>query len=327
MAPLRLLDAGDPLVTNGSLFDDGAMPDKPHADPGDHVAVIAALGRLGMVGAWDRVRAGEALEGLDRADADLLCAAGMLGRRGVDRYTVIDDDLVDLDGAIVGNAMVAELRRALEHTERRSAGWDGANPETVLSQGRASRAVADHIARALLPQMPESRGAFESGVSRFLDVGVGVAAISARLCQIYPDLACVGIDVLPEVLRLAASELTGLGLADRVELRAQSVGELSDVEAFDLAWLPQPFIPRPAFEAGIPLIHRALRPNRWVVVPLAVGKASDPFEVAVFNHTAQVLGGGPIGVADAEYLLASAGFDQITSTSWRGQMLVLARRP
>ena len=71
-----------------------------------------------------------------------LGAAGVLGRTGADRYTVIDDDLVDLDGAIVGPAMVAELRRALEHTERRSAGWDGANPETVLNQGRASRAIA-----------------------------------------------------------------------------------------------------------------------------------------------------------------------------------------
>jgi hypothetical protein len=215
----------------------------------------------------------------------------------------------------------------MEHTERRSAGWDGANPETVLNQGRASRAVADYIARALLPRMPESRSALEGGASRFLDVGVGVAAISARLCQIYPDLTCLGIDVLPEVLGLAAGELTELGLAGRVELRLQSVGELADVGVFDLAWLPQPFIPRPAFEAGIPLVHRALRPNRWVVVPLAVGSASDPFDVAVFDHTAHVLGGGPIRVADAEDLLATAGFDQITSTSWRGQMLVLARRP
>ena len=282
---------------------------------------------MGAVGAWDRVRAGGALGGLDRVDAELLVAAGVLGRTGADRYTVIDDDLAALDGAIVAPAMVAALRRALEHTERRSAGWDGANPETVLNQGRASRAVADHIASVLLPRMPESRSALEGGVSRFLDVGVGVAAISARLCQIYPDLTCLGIDVLPEVLVLAAAELTELGLAGRVELRLQSVGELADVGAFDLAWLPQPFIPRPAFEAGIPLVHRALRPNRWVVVPLAVGSASDPFKVAVFDHTAHVLGGGPIRVADAAELLASAGFDQINSTSWRGQMLVLARRP
>ncbi|GAA4410121.1 hypothetical protein GCM10023168_29490 [Fodinibacter luteus] len=303
------------------------MPERPRADPRDQVDVVAALGRLGTLGGWDRVRAGEALEGLDRVDADLLLAAGILGRDGAGRYTVIDDDLVDVDGASVSHAIVAQLRRALEHTERRSAGWDGAHPATVLSQGRASRPVADYLARELLPRMPGSQAALQSGMSRFLDVGVGVAAIAARLCQIYPGLGCVGIDVLPEVLGLAANELTALGLADRVELRVQSVSELEDEEVFDLAWLPQPFIPRAALEAGVPLVHRALRPNRWVVVPLAVGSASDPFEMAVFAHTAQMLGGGPIRVADAEDLLATAGFDQIISTSWRGQMLVLARRP
>ena len=213
--------------------------------------MIAALGRLGMLGGWDCIRAGEALDGLDRADADLLLAAGMLERTGIDRFTVTDDDLVDLDGTTVGHAMVAHLRRALEHTERRSAGWDGATVDTVLSQGRGSRAAADHIARDLLPRMPGSRDALQSGTSRFLDVGVGVAAIAARLCQLYPGLTCVGVDVLPEVLRLGAAELTGLGLADRVELRQQSVSELSDEEAFDLAWLPQPFIPRTAFEPGV----------------------------------------------------------------------------
>ena len=147
----------DPLAAWGWILDDGAMSDQPRADPGDHIAVIAALGRLGMVGGWDRMRAGQALDGLDRADADLLLAAGMLERTGADRFTVLDDDLVDLDGTTVGHAMVALLRRALEHTERRSAGWGGATADTVLSQGRGSRAAADHIARELLPRMPGSR--------------------------------------------------------------------------------------------------------------------------------------------------------------------------
>ena len=112
------------------------------------------------------------------------------------RFTVIDDDLVDMDGTTLGHAMVAQLRRALEHVSRRSAGWDGATTDTVLSQGRGSRAAADPIARELLPLMPGSRNALETGNGRFLDVGVGVGAIAARLCQLYPGLTCVGIDVL-----------------------------------------------------------------------------------------------------------------------------------
>ena len=49
--------------------------------------------------------------------------------------------------------------------------------------------------------------------------------------------------------------------------------------------------------------------------------------MAVFAHTAHMLGGGPIRVDEAEGLLTAAGFDQIAATSWRGQMLVLAHRP
>ena len=301
------------------------MSDQPRADPGDHVAVIAALGRLGMVGGWI-VCAPGSIGGLDRADADLLLAAGMLDRSGADRFTVIDDDLVDLDGTTVGHAMVALLRRALEHTERRSAGWDGATADTVLSQGRGSRAVADHIARELLPRMPGSRAALESGRSRFLDVGVGVAAIAARLCQLYPGLTCVGIDVFPEVLRLAGPSSPGWAW-----LIGWSCGWSRSASCPTKRPSTWPGCRSPSFLAPrsrpASLVLPALRPDRWVVVPLATGAASDPFEMAVFAHTAHMLGGGPIRVDEAEDLLTAAGFDQITATSWRGQMLVLARRP
>ena len=303
------------------------MVDHLRVDPGDHVAVMAALGRLGMQGGWDRLRAGEAMAGLDHADAELLVAARMLERSTVDQYTVVDPDLAPLDGAVVGHAMVAQLRRALEHVDRRTAGWEGASAATVLSQGRSSRAAADYIARDLMPLMSGSRAAVESGAARFLDVGVGVGAIAARLCQVYPGLTCVGIDVLPEVLRAAATELDGFGLADRVELRLQSVTEISEQQAFDLAWLPQPFIPRAAFETGIARVHSALRPNRWVVVPLAITSTANPFEEAVFAHTAHVLGGGPIRLDEAEALVAAAGFDHVRRAAWRGQMILLARRP
>lgn len=303
------------------------MSEQPRADPGEHIAVVAALGRLGRHGAWDRLRAGAPLHGLDLVDAELLAAAALVERVAGDRFAVIDPELVDLDGLTLGHAMVAQLRRALEHVDRRAPGWDDATPETVLSQGRASRAAAEHIVHELMPLMPGSRAALEAGSARFLDVGVGVAAISARLCQLYDGLTCVGIDVLADVLRLGASELQGLGLSDRVVLRQQSVADLPDLATFDLAWVPQPFLPRAAFEAGVSRVHRALRPDRWVVVPLASTTASEPFEVAVFAHSAHVLGGGPMSTGEAESLLVGAGFADVRPTSWRSQVLVLARRP
>jgi methyltransferase family protein len=295
-------------------------------DPTDHVTVASALGRLGRQGGWERLRAGSPLSGVDLVDAELLVAAGLLRRSGTTTFAVAEPELAVLDGQLLADGATAQLRRALNHIDRHDVGWTGTDRDLVTHQGRSSRAAAELIARDLLGTMPGSQEAFGSGSARFLDIGVGVAAISIRLCQLYEGLTCVGLDVLEVPLALAAEELERCGLTDRVELRRQSVTELTDESQFDLAWLPQPFIPRGAVEEACRRVRRALRPDRWVVMPLAATTADEPFEVAVFAHTAHLLGGGPMGTGEAAGILATAGFVDGTATAWRGQSFVLARR-
>lgn len=292
-----------------------------------HVAAIAALGRLGRQGGWDRLRAGERLRDLDRVDAELLAAAGVVGRVTGDRYSVSVPEIASMDGTTVGHGVTARLQRALQHLDRSSTGWSGADPELLLNQGRSSAVIADVIASEMLPRMPGSRSALESGQARFLDVGVGVAAICVRLCQHYDGLTCVGVDVLDISLELAADELARHGLVDRVELRHQSVVDLADEDAFDLAWLPQPFIARADLVKAIAAVARALRPDRWVVIPLADTTEADPFDIAVAAHEAEMLGGGPLPAGEAEALLAEAGLVDVLETSWLGQTFLLARQP
>jgi Methyltransferase domain len=296
-------------------------------DATDHVAVAAALGRLGRQGGWDRLRAGMPLSSVDRVDAELLVAAGLLTRSGTDSFAVAEPDLAPISGDVLANGVAAQLRRALAHLDRQDVGWSAVDPEQVLSQGRSSRAAAEFIARELLPAMPGSHAAFESRSARFLDVGVGIGAISIRLCQLYDGLRCVGIDVLDEPLKLAAAELDKHRLADRVELRQQSVTDLREEAVYDLAWLPQVFIPRPAFTEGCRRVYTALRPDRWVIIPLAASAANDAFEDAVAAHTAHLLGGGPIDPSEAATVLTIAGYVDCRPTSWRGQAFVVARRP
>jgi cyclopropane fatty-acyl-phospholipid synthase-like methyltransferase len=95
-----------------------------------------------------------------------------------------------------------------------------------------------------------SATAFAEGRGSFLDIGVGVAAISIRLVNRYPGTRAVGLDVLPHVLDVAQAEVARSGLSESIDLRLQSVSDLHDHEDYDLAWLPQPFIPRPAFLEG-----------------------------------------------------------------------------
>ncbi len=193
------------------------------------------------------------------ADAELLVAAGILSTDD-DGYTLARDEPLYRDGVVLANAVSAYLRRALQHAEGGAAGWDGQDADLVLRQGRSSVRIVGVLA-AWFPQMPSVEAAFRAGTARFLDVGVGVGAISIGLCQRFPGVTCVGLDVVPEVLVLGRAEVEAAGLSDRIELRELSVADLADDAAYDLGWLPQPFIPRPAFEAGVGSMFRALRPD------------------------------------------------------------------
>ena len=119
--------------------------------------------------------------------------------------------------------------------------------------------------------------AFAEGRGSFLDVGVGVGAISIRLVNRYPGTRAVGLDVLPHVLDLAQAEVARSGLSESIDLRLQSVADLRDHENYDLAWLPQPFIPRPAFLEGIQNVFRALQPGGALVVPVAIPAGASDF--------------------------------------------------
>jgi SAM-dependent methyltransferase len=110
------------------------------------------------------------------------------------------------------------------------------------------------------------RFAAASGGS-FLDVGVGVAELACAFCEAVPRARVVGLDPLPRAIELATRTVAAHGLADRIELRSQSVEELNDEAAFDLAWLPLPFIPPAAVARGLERIWRALKAGGWLIIP------------------------------------------------------------
>jgi SAM-dependent methyltransferase len=290
-----------------------------------HPMVLAAQARLAAHGGWQRLLAGEVLDGQDELDAELLVAAGVLD---VDEcgYALGPSDAVHRDSQSLADGNIAYLRRALRYAEHGQVGWSGRDLDVVRAQGRASAAAADMMVEQLA-RMPGSRAALESGEARFLDVGVGVGAISARVCELYPGVSAVGLDVLPEVLSVAAEEVARAGLGRRVELRHLDVADLADEEAYDLAWLPQPFVARPSFERGLTRVRVALRHDRWVVVPVSVPLGDTAFERALSRHSAHVLGGGPITQDEAEGLVRRSGFTDVAWCTYQGLVLLLARRP
>lgn len=291
--------------------------------------VISAMSRLARQGGWARILEGKPLEDeIDLVDAALLVEAEVLRRNPDDSLELAQAHPWHYDPEALAAGTLSVLRRALDHAEGRTTGGDAADISLAVAQGLASSSAASVVGESLLPRMPEAHRAFASGNATLLDVGVGIGAFASTLCGIYPGTKAVGLDVLQPVLDLAAAQTATAGLADRVELRLQSVADLRDVDRYDLAWMPQAFIPRAAFAPGLSAIRRALRPNRWLVLLLAAAPSgSDPFERAIQDHGAHLTGGGPVVPEEVAEQLRVVGFDDVSEVSSGEQALLLARHP
>lgn len=298
-------------------------------EPSEHPMVVGAMARLASQGGWARILAGKPLEDrLDLNDAELLVAAQVLRRNPDESLEPVHSHPWHFDPESLAGGTLSYLRRVLRHAEGGDAGWNGDDLEIVVAQGRGSVAAAIAVGEGLLPQMAAAHEEFLAGRACFLDVGVGIGAVAGRICEMFPGVTAVGLDVLEPVLDLARAELAEAGLSDRVELRLQSVADLLDVEAYDLVWLPQAFIPRPALQAGLDAVFRALRPDRWLISPVAAAPpGADEFQRAVYTHGAHLTGGGMITIGEVTELLLDAGFDQVTGLDQGGQTVMLAHRP
>jgi len=125
--------------------------------------------------------------------------------------------------------------------------------------------ITARFALPVLEGLAERFDAPEGGV--FLDVGVGVAETACAFCDAVPRSRVVGLDPLPKAIELAKQTVAAHGLGDRIELRQQGVEQLEDEAAFDLAWLPLPFIPSSVVAEGLKRVWRALKPGGWLLLP------------------------------------------------------------
>jgi SAM-dependent methyltransferase len=286
---------------------------------------IAALGRLAESGTLARMTArAELLEDpVELADARLLATFGVLEPTG-DGYRVPAGGAFTADAA--AGVARTQLLQAIAHTRGQPAGWQSGDGAILLAQGRASTHIANIIERDLLPVMPEARAALTGGRGAFLDVGVGVAALSIAIAQRFPGTRIVGLDVLQAALEIASTQIDVAELRGTIELRLQSVTELPDEQAFDLAWVPQMFIERDQLAAGLQRVRVALRPGAWIVLALAGdGQASqiDAYHALI----ATTMGGGPMGTPEGAALLERHGYASvIVAETPSPQPLLLAQR-
>lgn len=207
--------------------------------------------------------------------------------------------------------------------------WADQDDEVLLNQGRASAMTGRALATRVVPALPGLAARPAGEAMRVLDVGTGVAALALAFARELPDAEVVGIDVLERVLDLARKELAGAApdVARRVSLRHQDVAELTEQAAYDLVWLPAPFVAEEALTAAVPRLVDALRPGGWLVAGTNPA-ATDPLRRAVAGWNAVRGGGNSYDTEGMTQLLTAAGLEEARQfpTVPGGPVLVAARR-
>src|ERR1700751_993966 len=118
-----------------------------HVSALEHPMVVAALARMALCGAWQRIIDERPLSGdIDLADAELLVAAGVVTRIGDDTFRLAVADPMYKDPQAVAHSGLYVLRLAVAHASGRALGWGNEDPEMVLAFGRMTGRGGDVIA-------------------------------------------------------------------------------------------------------------------------------------------------------------------------------------
>jgi SAM-dependent methyltransferase len=193
-------------------------------------------------------------------------------------------------------------------TPERAPGWTHTDADILATGGELTEGFANVLAR-IAPQFEDLAARLEGPNGRFLDVGTGVGRLSIAIARHWPSLRVVAIDNWGPSLSLARSNVAAAGLQDRIELREQDAGELPDERAFDLVWIPAPFIPPQKLWRIVERVHRALKPGGWLL--FATAKPGTDLRAALMAFRVATWGGQLTSQEEIEKRLADAGFTQI----------------
>lgn len=258
----------------------------------------------------------------------VLEAAGLVKRTG----DYIEPHAALYDGPMAGNAAAARLSSLRQAVEAAAGevppGWVEQPDEVLLDQGRASAGTGRALATRLVPALPGLADRLATPGSRVLDIGTGVGALALALARELPAVHVTAIDVLDRAVRLARSELAQAGpLGERVELRLQDVADLREPGAYDLIWLPAPFLSQESLDASLPHLVDALAPGGWLV---AGTNPAPPGELAaaVARWNAARNGGNSANSASVASTLREFGLEEVGQhpTVPGGPILVAGRR-
>lgn len=225
------------------------------------------------------------------------------------------------------NYQIVRLVQVVRNRESPGAGWSHTDLDYLHDIGILSATFAKVLAKEVFPRM-EGMEARLAATPRFLEVGTGVAAFTIQMCRLWPKMRVVGLEVLEPSFESAVENIDDAGLSERVELRHQSVTELSEKELYDVAWLPLSFFKRELIEVAIQKVFTALQPGGWVVASTVSIPGSD-LKAAVSRLVGPLWGGHGIHAEDVAFLLEKNGYQQVKRIPMAPgvQPIIVGRRP
>lgn len=229
-------------------------------------------------------------------------------------------------------ARLSSLRQAVAAAagdQGETGGWADQDDEVLRNQGRASAGTGRAIAGKVVPTLPGLAERLDGQGSRILDIGTGIAALALALAEAFPRAEVVGIDVMQRVLELARKDLAddGTEAAGRVTLRHADVVDMAEQAAYDMVWLPAPFLAEAALAQALPRLIEALKPGAWIVVGTNPA-ATDALRQAVADWNAVRNGGNAYDANRMTKTLTAYGLrdERQFPTVPGGPVLVAARR-
>jgi 2-polyprenyl-3-methyl-5-hydroxy-6-metoxy-1,4-benzoquinol methylase len=220
------------------------------------------------------------------------------------------------------------LRQAVDLVDDpgRAGGWDRVDERLLQSIGRLSIGIAGAV-RAAEPVLPGLAEALARPGAALLDVGTGTGWLAIALAQAYPHVRVTGIDVFEPALDLAKVNRADAGLTDRIDLRLQDAAALDEADAYDVVWLPMPFLRRDVVAEVLRAACGALRPRGWLLAGTFAGGPDRLGQLLTDLRTVRS-GGHPWQSAELLDLLRDAGLEEVTEVprSWAAPVRLYAGR-
>jgi SAM-dependent methyltransferase len=296
----------------------------PADDPTGQLWVVATIGRLASQGLLERPA--DSTDPVAVAGQRLLITAGWLDADPFGPSERLRSLLPAGAPLAAISGFVRELLAMLSrYAEGAAAGWAETDPELIRSRGAASGAVVLSLLERCRPYLPGLAERLDRPGAAFLDVGTGAAGAVIAMCHAHAGLRAVGVDTSALAVTVAREQVAAARLSNRAEIREQSVAAIEDVDAFDLLWVPQAFLPEPVLAAALPRLHRAARRGAGLV--MAISTNSDTgVSGAVTDLRNLMTGGGTLSPQAAGTMLQTAGFSGVEMVVFPAGTVMVARR-